>query len=82
MQQPTSEEERGMIPRIAHLEDELEKRDAVITKLKKGNLALKVKVLFRLEVIDIFFYCVYLEVVDRSKRAKSISMQHYEPWRV
>lgn len=32
----------GLIPRIAHLEDKLEKKDKVIAKLKKDNLALKV----------------------------------------
>ena len=38
-----SAEEMGMIPRIAQLEDEIEKKDRVITKLKKNNLTLKVK---------------------------------------
>lgn len=37
-----SEEEMGMIPRIAHLKDELEKRDKVIGRLKKDNATLKV----------------------------------------
>lgn len=31
-----------MGPRIAQLKDELEKRDKIITKLKKDNIALKV----------------------------------------
>ena len=42
MVQVYSEEEMGMIPRIAHLKDELEKRDKVIARLKKDNATLKV----------------------------------------
>ena len=32
-----------MIPRIAQLEDELEKRDKIIARLKKENATLKVQ---------------------------------------
>ncbi len=35
-----------MMPRIAQLKDELEKKDKAITRLKKDNLTLKVKQTF------------------------------------
>lgn len=41
--QSYTSDEIGMVPRIAHLEDKLEKRDKIIMKLKKDNAALKVK---------------------------------------
>ena len=37
-----TEDEDAMIPRIAHLQDELEKRDKIIARLKKDNITLKV----------------------------------------
>ena len=35
-----------MIPRLAQLEDKLEKRDKIILKVKKENVALKVRSVF------------------------------------
>jgi len=40
--QALSEEDQSMIPRLAHLNDKLEKKDKIIFKLKKENDSLKV----------------------------------------
>ena len=40
--QALSEEDQSMLPRLAHLEDKLEKKDKTIFKLKKENDSLKV----------------------------------------
>ena len=40
--QSLTEEDQSMIPRLAQMEDMLEKRNKIILKLKSGNASLKV----------------------------------------
>lgn len=79
--QSYTSDEIGMVPRIAHLEDKLEKRDKIIMKLKKDNAALKVKfscdaIIFCSRWFDFCGYRVHAAIISVHAIIMTMPMKH------